>query len=296
MSDAPSNDQLLRTTLIGGILLTFVEPASGIICVTTSLAGLVSARAARREAQGEKARELAELRDQLRHREVLSVVEAKRARALRAVGIGGLPAVSSVGGALVLYWRWREKLKDLEREREGTAATGASYFFDRWRSEGEVAEDDEVPEDLLCAITEEPFRDPVICADGHTCERCAIEDWFGRGNRTSPMTNKRHCVCFLCLAWCLLCVFHVGRVVSHALRFCACEQQFCCFSYFSIFQYYLCYSGFVVECCGLNVRATLTVRCIYGNEINPVQPWMFVPLRRVARVARNFPVPSTLVE
>ena len=130
MSDAPSNDQLLRTTLIGGILFDVCGARVGIICVTTSLAGLVSARAARKEAQVENARELAELRDQLRHREVLSVVAAKRARALRAVGIG-CAAVSIIGGALVLYWRWRvrEKLKDLERERGNGCSRSVILFL-----------------------------------------------------------------------------------------------------------------------------------------------------------------------
>lgn len=45
------------------------------------------------------------------------------------------------------------------------------------------------PEPFLCPITFEIMRDPVICADGHTYERTAIEHWFSRENRTSPLTN-----------------------------------------------------------------------------------------------------------
>ena len=34
------------------------------------------------------------------------------------------------------------------------------------------------------------MRDPVMCADGHTYERDAIEKWL-RTNVTSPVTNLR---------------------------------------------------------------------------------------------------------
>src|SRR6185295_14103074 len=41
----------------------------------------------------------------------------------------------------------------------------------------------------ICPITQEPFVDPVITCDGHSYERAAIEDWFARGNCTSPATG-----------------------------------------------------------------------------------------------------------
>lgn len=47
----------------------------------------------------------------------------------------------------------------------------------------------EVPEDAICPITKATMEDPVICADGHSYEREAIEAWFARGHRTSPKTN-----------------------------------------------------------------------------------------------------------
>ena len=34
------------------------------------------------------------------------------------------------------------------------------------------------------------FTDPVVCCDGHTYEKSAIEAWF-RTNETSPMTNEK---------------------------------------------------------------------------------------------------------
>lgn len=43
---------------------------------------------------------------------------------------------------------------------------------------------------LQCPITLEIMEDPVFLADGHTYERSAIEDWFRRGNKTSPMTGE----------------------------------------------------------------------------------------------------------
>ena len=50
------------------------------------------------------------------------------------------------------------------------------------------------PSALLCPITHEMFRDPVVViASGHTYERSAILDWItrqGEGAITSPLTGK----------------------------------------------------------------------------------------------------------
>eukprot|EP00743_Colponemidia_sp_Colp-15_P012734 GILK01014586.1.p1 GENE.GILK01014586.1~~GILK01014586.1.p1 ORF type:complete len:389 (-),score=38.63 GILK01014586.1:53-1219(-) len=45
-------------------------------------------------------------------------------------------------------------------------------------------------EDLLCPITHEIMRDPVVAEDGHSYERTEIERWFTAGNLTSPVTNS----------------------------------------------------------------------------------------------------------
>lgn len=42
---------------------------------------------------------------------------------------------------------------------------------------------------FLCPITRDPMVDPVICCDGHTYERVAIEMWL-RNNSRSPKTNQ----------------------------------------------------------------------------------------------------------
>lgn len=47
------------------------------------------------------------------------------------------------------------------------------------------------PDEYKCAITLEIMHDPVICSDGHTYERQAIERWFAQGKHTSPKTGAR---------------------------------------------------------------------------------------------------------
>jgi serine/threonine protein kinase len=46
-----------------------------------------------------------------------------------------------------------------------------------------------VPESLLCPITYSIMVDPVVCADGHSYDRVAIEEWL-RFHNTSPLTNQ----------------------------------------------------------------------------------------------------------
>lgn len=47
-----------------------------------------------------------------------------------------------------------------------------------------------IPEDFLCPITQQMMENPVVVADGHSYEREFIDQWFKRGNRTSPLTNQ----------------------------------------------------------------------------------------------------------
>ena len=44
-------------------------------------------------------------------------------------------------------------------------------------------------DELICPLTLDIFKDPVICMDGHTYEKAAITDWLRR-NGTSPKTNS----------------------------------------------------------------------------------------------------------
>ena len=56
--------------------------------------------------------------------------------------------------------------------------------MDEHDDEGKV-----VPRAFVCPITAEVMIEPVVCADGHTYEKAAIENWLGRGRTTSPLTN-----------------------------------------------------------------------------------------------------------
>jgi len=48
--------------------------------------------------------------------------------------------------------------------------------------------DPTLPPSFICPISWEKMRDPVICADGYSYERRAIEKWLAQSNR-SPMTG-----------------------------------------------------------------------------------------------------------
>ena len=48
----------------------------------------------------------------------------------------------------------------------------------------------DIDEDFLCPITQSFIRDPVTTSDGQMYEREAIEQWFSKGNTTSPVTNE----------------------------------------------------------------------------------------------------------
>jgi hypothetical protein len=48
----------------------------------------------------------------------------------------------------------------------------------------------ERPDAFVCPISFELMEDPVMCSDGHTYERAAIQDWL-RKNETSPKMNER---------------------------------------------------------------------------------------------------------
>ncbi|XP_060839716.1 WD repeat, SAM and U-box domain-containing protein 1-like isoform X4 [Rhopalosiphum padi] len=48
----------------------------------------------------------------------------------------------------------------------------------------------DIPDEFICPITQQIFRDPVICSDGHTYDRSAMMSWFRRGKFSSPLTNE----------------------------------------------------------------------------------------------------------
>ncbi|CAA2965593.1 E3 ubiquitin- ligase LIN-1 isoform X1 [Olea europaea subsp. europaea] len=47
-----------------------------------------------------------------------------------------------------------------------------------------------IPKDFICPLNGLLFEDPVTLETGHTFERGAITDWFGRESKTCPVTGK----------------------------------------------------------------------------------------------------------
>jgi len=95
-----------------------------------------------------------------------------------------------MGGGAILIWQiQRIRFQRLQDEHKRTLQA----FVDRVRRANRTTTTQiragEVSEHLCCTITAEPFEDPVMCADGHTYERSAIQQWFAEGHRTSPQTN-----------------------------------------------------------------------------------------------------------
>src|SRR3989338_4426394 len=85
-----------------------------------------------------------------------------------------------------------------EKERECIAIVEHYETYEKMMSDIRKANADlksrlqgqqqELMETLLCPITQEVMMDPVVAADGHTYERCAIEMWLSNNDR-SPLTN-----------------------------------------------------------------------------------------------------------
>jgi hypothetical protein len=86
----------------------------------------------------------------------------------------------------------RQGSKELMAETLRLRSKLAATALDLERSRGKVAQLSvnyaKVPDEFRCPITCELMAEPVICADGHTYEREAIERWF-RSHGTSPKTN-----------------------------------------------------------------------------------------------------------
>jgi TPR repeat protein len=71
---------------------------------------------------------------------------------------------------------------------KGAGLVGGMLEGEEEASEDEQ-EDDNIPHECFCPITQVIMEDPVIAQDGHTYERAAIKDWLDRGNPTSPKTG-----------------------------------------------------------------------------------------------------------
>jgi len=52
------------------------------------------------------------------------------------------------------------------------------------------AEEEEIPEEFICPVTQDIMSDPVIAQDGHTYERKNISEWVSK-HGTSPITREQ---------------------------------------------------------------------------------------------------------
>jgi ribosome biogenesis GTPase A len=68
-----------------------------------------------------------------------------------------------------------------EDESEGEGEKEAEYML----------QDEHIPNECFCPITQEIMENPVIAQDGHTYESSAIKRWLDMGKRTSPKTGAR---------------------------------------------------------------------------------------------------------
>jgi hypothetical protein len=105
------------------------------------------------------------------------ITEAKEGAKHAGLGLKKLSAMK----------RAKRKLKQLTTQR--TSPLPAPCASSIGRSIPDNGVDAGIPYDFCCPITLEIMRQPVVAEDGHTYERSAIADWFGRGKTTSPKTH-----------------------------------------------------------------------------------------------------------
>eukprot|EP00823_Brevimastigomonas_motovehiculus_P009596 TRINITY_DN927_c5_g1_i1.p1 TRINITY_DN927_c5_g1~~TRINITY_DN927_c5_g1_i1.p1 ORF type:complete len:577 (+),score=236.76 TRINITY_DN927_c5_g1_i1:117-1847(+) len=72
--------------------------------------------------------------------------------------------------------------------KKSTTKTDTQVSADVWKAA--TKEFDKCLESMICPITANILKDPVLAMDGHSYERVAIQDWFDRGNATSPISNE----------------------------------------------------------------------------------------------------------
>ncbi len=82
-------------------------------------------------------------------------------------------------------------LTNLTNASNSTNASNASNIVEEEEEEDEIAHesyDEDFPNEYLCPINLTPMKEPVICMDGHSYEKKAIERWF-RSHNKSPKTG-----------------------------------------------------------------------------------------------------------
>eukprot|EP00929_Paragymnodinium_shiwhaense_P077267 TRINITY_DN39793_c0_g1_i1.p1 TRINITY_DN39793_c0_g1~~TRINITY_DN39793_c0_g1_i1.p1 ORF type:complete len:237 (-),score=20.16 TRINITY_DN39793_c0_g1_i1:345-1055(-) len=197
------------TNGIGGVLaclgvsgaLIAVEPVTGLVSLAGCYTYYRGKKSDTKVRQAEKQKADAEVRASVAEdRAVHAEAEVSVMRSSKRVVYGLLAmTVVAVGVALRMWWSQRRRRLELEAQVGAANTQDVQDFIAQYRRENpqggsprsglSSSWEGEPPAGLTCVITGELFRDPVICADGHTYEREAIQAWFARGYNTSPLTN-----------------------------------------------------------------------------------------------------------
>jgi len=215
MTDESSKtaDRLMVACMAGSSLLVSVEPISGVIGLATCtlllnwrrgqireemLAAKSQAESAESKLRQAEARADKNAADLSVEKKKVAIYEERRLVVLGLIGVAALASAGALWVWLIQRRRLREDRKQLQRDLD--------EFLARWRRPAGEASPihGDIPANLVCVITGDPFRDPVMCADGHTYEREAIRDWFNLGHTTSPLTNNS--------------LEHLNLVSNHSLR------------------------------------------------------------------------------
>lgn len=90
------------------------------------------------------------------------------------------------------------RMADYEYPRDTNEFQTISKHFNAFvaillNSDNSVSSEDNnhvVPHDLMCPISLELFKDPVVASDGFTYERSSLLNWLNSGKMSSPMTGQ----------------------------------------------------------------------------------------------------------
>jgi len=142
------------------------------------------------EKAGRQLQALAERVEQERHR--LQIAEAELPLKLLPVGGSDCPAGQ---GSLWPEGSMACRLAEMEQKYHQVAMRMTMLQVERdelarkvAKGRGRSAAEMLGETDLMCPITHERMREPVLAADAHTYERSAIETWM-QSHNTSPMTG-----------------------------------------------------------------------------------------------------------
>mmetsp|Transcript_28702 Transcript_28702/g.81112 ORF Transcript_28702/g.81112 Transcript_28702/m.81112 type:complete len:226 (+) Transcript_28702:83-760(+) len=189
----PGDERVWWVGVAAGLLMTPFDPITG---VTTSI-GCWYAYSRAHSTKLQQRLDAASAELQTEKRALEGKEQALMCREAQVRRFGVVLTVAAATGAAV-FWLWWRRHQREQREEHERYKQALADLYEHWRrppgarggTPRHAGQEEDPPSDFVCVITGELFRDPVMCADGHTYERGAIEDWFSRGYSTSPLTNE----------------------------------------------------------------------------------------------------------